>query len=100
MPTAYARGEAAQPDVPAAGGGGRPYLPPQNYANERDNALFGPTGRPDEHPATGAGLTGRIPPDQSVFAALDVIREAADQPGSPQALRSLAAHLTYLLGGS
>jgi hypothetical protein len=99
MPTAYARGQASQQDIPQPTPGGKPFLPQQTYANEQDNTLFGPTTRPNEHPATGAGLNGRISPDQSVYGAASVLQRAASLPGAPISLRSLAAQLTSILAG-
>jgi len=100
MPTAYARGKTARPNMPAE-------PPPEgvalqgpqigmrgSYGDEEEEFLYGPTLRPDE-PVT-AGATSRLaPPPPGVQSWLPKLLAAARQPDAPPELHAFLRLLRY-----
>lgn len=65
---------------------------------EDDSLLFGPTGRPDEHIGTGAGLAGKSTTPPGADKWLPALVEASQDPTAPQMFRDMLKLVQHHMG--
>lgn len=106
MPTAYAKGRAARPDVPPAEAPEGVQLAPEaertagmegSYGDDFEEFMYGPTDRPEEPVTTGA-TARKAPPPGDMATWLPRLLEAARDPNAPLELQNFLRLLRHHSG--